>query len=149
MKKANVPTNCTWTATALIEALMGIPDPDNTVLNFVGKSTPATTSSASGTCWCGCGTPTAAKFAPGHDAKFHGLAKKVARGQAAMPESFVCAEAEADFMKWVERTRNEDAAKGIGHVVRQPQSAVIRTIVPEPSEDASHEDLVGQLDSIG
>jgi hypothetical protein len=53
-----------------------------------------------GECWCGCGGSTKAKFVPGHDARFHGLAKKVARGQAPMPSSFVHAAAEADFMKW-------------------------------------------------
>jgi len=34
-----------------------------------------------GTCWCGCGSSTKSKFAPGHDSRFHSLAKKVARGQ--------------------------------------------------------------------
>ena len=33
------------------------------------------------TCWCGCGGATKGKFVPGHDAKFHSLAKKAARGQ--------------------------------------------------------------------
>lgn len=32
-------------------------------------------------CWCGCGGQTGGRFVPGHDARFHGLAKKVARGQ--------------------------------------------------------------------
>ncbi len=31
-------------------------------------------------CWCGCGGQTMNRFVPGHDARFHGWAKKVARG---------------------------------------------------------------------
>ncbi len=31
-------------------------------------------------CWCGCGGQTRGKFVPGHDARFHGNAKKVDRG---------------------------------------------------------------------
>ena len=50
-------------------------------------------------CWCGCGGLTKGKFVPGHDSKFHGLAKKVARGEAEMPEDFIHEEAEADFMR--------------------------------------------------
>jgi hypothetical protein len=54
-------------------------------------------------CWCGCGGETGGKFVPGHDSRFHSLAKKVARGQETMPTSFVCDEAEADFMMWHDR----------------------------------------------
>lgn len=54
-------------------------------------------------CWCGCGGETRGKFVPGHDSKFHSLAKRVARGQAEMPTEFVNADAEADFMKWHDR----------------------------------------------
>jgi hypothetical protein len=50
-------------------------------------------------CWCGCGGATQSRFVPGHDAKFHSRAKKVARGLATMPESFVNDEAKADFLK--------------------------------------------------
>ncbi len=56
-----------------------------------------------GECWCGCGATTKSKFAPGHDSKFHSLAKQVARGLEEMPESFVNEDAEADFMKWHDR----------------------------------------------
>jgi len=54
-------------------------------------------------CWCGCGGATKSKFVPGHDSKFHSLAKRAARGQAEIPESFVNDEAEADFAMWFER----------------------------------------------
>jgi hypothetical protein len=53
-----------------------------------------------GACWCGCGGQTKGRFVPGHDARFHSLAKKVARGQEEAPESFVCDAAEEDFLKW-------------------------------------------------
>lgn len=51
-------------------------------------------------CWCGCGGVTKGKFVPGHDSKFHSLAKQVARGLEEMPETFVNEDAKADFMKW-------------------------------------------------
>ena len=40
------------------------------------------TKKASGPCWCGCGGTTKSRFVPGHDSRFHGLAKRVARDQA-------------------------------------------------------------------
>jgi hypothetical protein len=58
------------------------------------------TSTAPCFCWCGCGQTTKRRFAPGHDARFHGLAKKVARGEAEWPAQFVHDDAEADFKKW-------------------------------------------------
>lgn len=32
-------------------------------------------------CYCGCGRSTKNKFAPGHDARFHGLVKRTIRGE--------------------------------------------------------------------
>ena len=54
-------------------------------------------------CWCGCGGETKGRFVPGHDARFHGLAKRVARGEEEMPSSWACDEAREDFMKWHDR----------------------------------------------
>ena len=51
-------------------------------------------------CWCGCGQQTKSRFVPGHDSRFHGHAKRAARGEEALPEAFVHAEAEADYRKW-------------------------------------------------
>jgi hypothetical protein len=64
-----------------------------------------------GSCWCGCGGTTKGKFVPGHDSKFHSLAKQVARGQAVMPTEFVNADAKADFLKWHDREVPAWAAK--------------------------------------
>ena len=88
-----IETNKTWTAADLRAALVGV---DPGVVLIFGKTLK---SSIKGTCWCGCGGSTGGKFVPGHDAKFHSLAKQVARGQAEMPE-FVSDEAEEDFLKW-------------------------------------------------
>jgi hypothetical protein len=129
-----IQTDAKWTIGDLILALEESGMVAETEIQFV--TTKVAHSHKSGTCWCGCGTPTAKKFAPGHDSKFHSLAKKVARGQAVMPESFVCAEAEADFMMWVERTRNEDSAKGVASAtpVLRPV-AVVRSIeIPDELE---------------
>ena len=88
-----IETNRAWTVAELL-AVVGGADPA-TVLVF-GKTLKA---DVRGVCWCGCGGSTGGRFVPGHDSKFHSLAKQVARGLAEMPE-FVSDEAEADFMKW-------------------------------------------------
>lgn len=77
-------------------ALLTDADPDEEVT--FGKPPKAKTLNA---CWCGCGGTTGGKFQPGHDSKFHSLAKQVARGTAEHPESFVNEEAKADFAKHV------------------------------------------------
>jgi hypothetical protein len=125
-KVSRVPTDREWTAETLIKALQGV-SPETKLI--FGSST-KTTADATGTCWCGCGLPTAKKFAPGHDARFHGLAKKVARGQAHRPTSFVSPEAEADFDYWIERTRREHAMQGLlkNHTLSWEVSAF--TLVP-------------------
>lgn len=38
-------------------------------------------------CWCGCGGTTQSRFVPGHDGRFHGWAKKVARGTISAEEA--------------------------------------------------------------
>ena len=88
-----IETNRAWTVAELL-AFVGGADPA-AVLVF-GKTLKA---DVRGVCWCGCGGSTGGRFVPGHDSKFHSLAKQVARGLAEMPE-FVSDEAEADFLKW-------------------------------------------------
>ena len=88
-----IETNKKWTVAALMAAI-GETAPE-TVLVF-GKTLKA---DVRGVCWCGCDGATGGRFVPGHDSKFHSLAKQVARGLVVMPE-FVSDEAEADFMKW-------------------------------------------------
>ncbi len=64
-------------------------------------------------CWCGCGGATKNRFVPGHDAKFHSQAKKVARGlldENTLPP-LPHQEAADEFEKWVAKTRLADAAK--------------------------------------
>lgn len=73
----------------------------NTTIEFV--RTPK--SKQQNLCWCGCGQTTKSRFVPGHDARFHGLAKRVARGEEAMPETWACDEAKADFLAHVEQER--------------------------------------------
>ncbi len=55
-------------------------------------------------CWCGCGGETRGRFVPGHDARFHGQAKKVARGLLEPgfgSTSFPHEEARAEFARHV------------------------------------------------
>jgi len=84
-----------WTVADLRKAIEGAEDHEVVVF----RRTKAKTN----ICWCGCGGLTGGKFVPGHDARFHGLAKRVARGEAEMPSEFVSPEAERDFMKWHNR----------------------------------------------
>ena len=87
-------TTTTTTVRALLAALAGR-DADEAV-EFVRPVKAAT-----GECWCGCGgTTRGGKFVPGHDSKFHSLAKQVARGLAEMPTEWVCDGAEDDFLTW-------------------------------------------------
>jgi hypothetical protein len=91
-----IEINAQMTAAELRALILGTSD--DTVIEFV--KTVAAKPTQTGFCWCGCGGATKSRFVPGHDSKFHGLAKKVARGQAEMPDSFEHDDAEADFMKW-------------------------------------------------
>lgn len=104
-----------------LQALIAGADPSEPVV--FTRSTK--TVNSTGTCWCGCGGTTKSRFVPGHDSKFHGLAKKVARGEAEMPESFVCDEAEADFMHWHDNTapvvKKEKKAKVV-EMVEMPET---------------------------
>ncbi len=77
-------------------------------------------------CWCGCGGATKSRFVRGHDAKFHGLAKKVARGQTAIPEAFVHDDAKADFL------RHHDAEKAAMEVKAAEEAAKVGATT-EPS----------------
>lgn len=135
-----VPTNVAWTAETLIAALQKL-DP-KTPLQF--GSGAAAAKPGGKQCWCGCGSPTNNRFAVGHDARFHGLAGKVAQGLAERPTSFVSPEAEADFDYWIQKKLNELAAKRVAPVLAP--AAVIRSIEPtveEPSEEA--ENLISEL----
>lgn len=67
-----------------------------------------------GPCWCGCGGTTKGRFCPGHDARYHGLAKRVARGEANEAEALAGLahdEARADFAKHVAAEQPKHEAK--------------------------------------
>jgi hypothetical protein len=100
-----------------------------------------------GVCWCGCGCTTKSRFAPGHDSKFHSLAKQVARGQAELPTEFVHDDAKADFVGHVERERplwaaKQAAAKLIADATpakepKAPKEAKPKKAKPVPAHEAS------------
>jgi len=55
-------------------------------------------------CWCGCGGTTKSRFVPGHDSRFHSMAKKVARGTEDLDEQIARlphAEAVTEFERHV------------------------------------------------
>ena len=92
-----IETNREWTAADLRAAIKDLAP--ETVLIF-GKTLK---SAIKGECWCGCGGSTGGKFVPGHDSRFHSLAKQAARDQVEYPTEFVNDEAEADFAMWHDR----------------------------------------------
>ena len=97
----------TTTKTNVRDLLIILADADpNEEITF-GKSKTKTLN----TCWCGCGGTTGGRFQPGHDSKFHSLAKQVARDQAEHPTEFVNDEAKADFTNHVKKERPLHAAK--------------------------------------
>jgi hypothetical protein len=106
-----IDTSCSLTVSELRALILGADD--NATVDFFRTPKKLQT----GACWCGCGEDTKSRFAPGHDSKFHSLAKKVARGQEEMPTSFVHADAAADFSKWhdleVPRHEAREAAKAV------------------------------------
>lgn len=59
-------------------------------------------------CWCGCGGTTKSRFVPGHDSRFHGAAKRVARDLADYDEEIAKLphdEAVAEFDRWITNER--------------------------------------------
>jgi len=108
----------TWTAAALIAELEGA---EGAVEFFKTPKKHQT-----GECWCGCGASTKSRFAPGHDSKFHAQAKRVARGEEGMPESFVNADAEADFMKWHDAEVPKHEARLIARAVKEAEKSEAR-----------------------
>lgn len=78
-------------------------------------------------CWCGCGGLTKSRFVPGHDAKFHSRAKKVARGEATMEDEIASLphdDAKVEFASHVNKERPKAKAE-------EPAPA------PEPIEPVS------------
>jgi hypothetical protein len=90
---------------------------DGNASHNLAQEKPERSSGSPPTCrWCGCGGATRSRFVPGHDARFHSLAKKVARGLVTMPENFVNADAKADFLKHHDAERARVAAKATAKV---------------------------------
>jgi len=103
-----------------------------------------------GECWCGCGETTKSRFAPGHDSKFHSLAKKVARGIEEMPTEWVNDDAEADFMKWhdaeVPKHEARVAAKAEKAAAKEVAKAAKPALVVKDEAPVIEEGPTGQLD---
>ena len=95
-----VTTSREWTVSELLAELEQL-EPD-TPIKFSRSTKPKP-----GKCWCNCGSDAKSRFLPGHDAAFHGLAKKSGRGEVPMPTEFASDEAKADFMKWYEIGRSQ------------------------------------------
>lgn len=88
-------------------------------------------------CWCGCGGLTKSRFIPGHDARFHSDAKKVARGELsdedlpALPNE----EAAAEFEKCVEHERPIWAAKKAAKEAEKTEREAKKTATKAAKEE--------------
>lgn len=101
-----------------------------------------------GTCWCGCGGTTKGRFVPGHDSKFHSLAKRVARGEAEMPESFVNDDAKADFLKWHDAEVPKHEARVAEKAARKAEREAAKAAKAEPAaevESPEYADLLAEV----
>jgi hypothetical protein len=131
-----------WTVAELRDHMIGAGD------SLTVEFTRTLKKDQTGTCWCGCGATTKSRFAPGHDSKFHSLAKQVARGQAEMPTEFVHDDAKADFMKHVDAERplwaaKQAAAKLISDATPAKEPKASKPKVTKPIE--AHEAPLGEL----
>ena len=135
-----IETSKKWTVAELREALEGANAEDQVTFGSLRKA------DQKNECWCGCGGLTGGKFCPGHDSKFHSLAKCVARGEAERPESFVCPEAEVDFDKWHDREKPIADAKA--NLKRVQEAAKPPTPVVESVEPVEGEELSELLDEV-
>lgn len=95
-------------------------------------------------CWCGCGGLTGGKFVPGHDARFHGQAKRHARAIAAgenpTEPDFVNADAKADWDKWANaelpkaKKAVEEAARKAAAKAEKPATNPPAPVAETPKE---------------
>jgi hypothetical protein len=131
----------TKTTVAALRALLAGAD-DNEEITFAkGKKEPVP-------CWCGCGGMTKSRFVPGHDSKYHGLAKRVARGEADEAESLAALphdESRTEFLRCVAEERplhaRRIAEKAAAKAVRETAKAVKAEVPAEDSEAAEAEML--------
>jgi hypothetical protein len=101
-----------------------------------------------GECWCGCGENTKSRFAPGHDSKFHSLAKKVARDTETMPESFVNEDAKADFMKWHDAEVPKHEARVMEKAAKDAEKATKAAKAPKKAKAPKVEKVEQQEETV-
>ncbi len=105
-------------------------------------------------CWCGCGNTTKGKFAPGHDSRFHSLAKQVARGQEDLEVALLGLEhdeARAEFTKcvdherplWAEKQAKVAAEKAAKPAKVEKAIAAVAALVAEEGDEEA--DLMARL----
>lgn len=97
-------------------------------------------------CWCGCGGETRSRFVPGHDARFHGWAKKVIREE--MDAETVLAglahdEARAEFLAYGEKiTDAEELRKAKMAAKVAAKAAKEAEVVAEPAGETAPAEVV-------
>lgn len=98
-----------------------------------------------GPCWCGCDGTTKSRFVPGHDSRFHGLAKRVARGEAdeqASLDALPHDEARTEFAKHVahERPKAEAKAAAEAEEKARKEAAKAEAKAEREAAEAHHEE---------
>lgn len=98
-----------------------------------------TTTTAPKVCFCGCGGTTKSKFVPGHDARFHGLAKRVIRGQApaeAAMASLPHDEAREAFLAYSDKITEAEATRAARKLAEAEAKAAEKAAVAKAKADA-------------
>ena len=143
------------TKTTVANLLALLQDADPTEEVSFGRTNPKTPAP----CWCGCGGTTKSKFVPGHDSKFHGLAKKVARGQAdhadaliglAHDEARAAFEAHVAAEKPLHEAREEakaakKATREAEKAAKKPQKSTGGLVLAQASTDTEVEEFFSDV----
>jgi len=135
-------TNRSWTVSELLDALNGAESHEPVTFGSPRKA------DQRNVCWCGCGGETGGKFCPGHDSKFHSLAKRAARGEAEIPESFVNDDAKTDFFKWYDKEKPIAEARAALKAAKDnanPPTPIVESV--KPVEGAELEELLDEVNA--
>ena len=145
----------TWTKAALLDHLGSLDS--GAALEFVRPPKAKTRE-----CWCGCGGETkGGKFIPGHDSKFHSLAKQITRGlstvtQDDIEETLPCQEAIDDLRHHIalelplHQAREKakaaiKATKAATKLAKAETSEILESEVPGETSDSEVDDLLASM----
>lgn len=140
----------TMTVSAQLKVLKGRDGAD--IITCGTAKAPAVTKG--GECWCGCGGSTKSRFAPGHDAKLHSLAKKAARGEEDLNDAVAGLPHDAavkEFEVWYEKElaaiamAKAKAPVKTARVARIVEEVMVEEVSEDELDDEELEDLISEV----